>query len=453
VISAVFRCLAAARKLAAASTALILASVVLAPAQATNIERVVSPGGIEAWLVRDATVPVVTMQFAFKGGSSQDPAGKSGLAEMVSSLLDEGAGELDAKAFQERLEEQAIELRFSDDRDYFRGSLRTLRERSADAFELLRLALNAPRFDADAVERIRGQIAVMLRREASDPSTLASQSWWSTAFPDHPYGRPEKGTPESVASLTSEDLRTYVRRVFARDTLKIAIVGDIDAAEAGRQVDRVFGSLPAHAELTPVPQVAPSGLGRRVVVDFAVPQAIVSMGTTGLPRKHPDFVAAYVLNHIFGGGSFTSRLYQEVREKRGYAYGVSTYLYPMEHTALFLGWTQVRADRAAESIAVIEHEMRQMAESGPTEEELDKAKAFLKGSFALRFDTSAKIAAQLVQIQIDELGIDYINRRNDLIDAVTLADTKRIAKVLLSGKLLITIVGRPKGLTTSGGPG
>jgi zinc protease len=422
-------------------------------AQAMTIERVVSPGGIEAWLVRDATVPLVAMQFAFRGGSSQDPADKAGLSNMVASLLDEGAGDLDAKAFQERMEERAIELRFEDDRDHFRGSLRTLRDRRDDAFDLLRLSLNLPRFDADAVDRIRGQLAVVLRRESTDPNTLAQNAWWSTAFPDHPYGRREKGTTESLANITTDDLKTYARRVFARDNLKVTIVGDIDAADAGKYLDRVFGALPAKANLEAVPQAAPAGLGRRVVVKFDVPQAVISLGSTGLPRSHPDFITAYIVNHILGGGSFTSRLYQEIREKRGFAYGVSTSLYPMKHTALLMGWTQVRADRAADSIALIEAEMRKMAESGPTADELEKAKAYLKGSYALRFDSSTKIAAQLVQIQIDELGIDYVDKRNAMIDAVTLDDAKRVANILYDSRLLVSIVGKPVGLTSSGGPG
>lgn len=419
-------------------------------AQAVTVEQIRSPGGIVAWLVRDKTVPLIAVQYAFTGGSSQEPADKAGLANMVASLLDEGAGDLDAKAFQERMDERAIELRFQDDRDHFRGTLRTLRDRRDEAFDLLRLALNAPRFDADAVERIRSQLAVVLRRESSDPSDLAQKAWWGTAFPDHPYGRPEKGTPETLAAITTDDLRDYVRRVFARDRLKVGIVGDIDAAEAGAFLDRVFGSLPAKADLRDVPQAAPTGLGRRVVVKFDVPQAIVSLGGTGLPRNHPDFITAYVVNHILGGGSFTSRLYREVREKRGYAYGVSTFLYPMAHTALLLGWTQVRADRTAESIKLIESEMRKMGESGPTEEELDKAKSYLQGSFPLRFDSSTKIAAQLVQMQIDNLGIDYIEKRNDLIGAVTLADAKRVAKMLYDGRLLVAVVGRPADLTSGG---
>ena len=443
------------RALSAAFGHWLLALVVVvsawtAPAAAaTKIERVISPGGIEAWLVRDATVPVVAVEFAFKGGNSQDPADKPGVANMITAMLDEGAGDLDATAFQERMERIAVELRFSDDRDHLRGSLRTLTDRRDEAFELLRLALTNPRFDPEAVERIRAQILAELRRAATSPNDISSKAWWATAFPDHPYGRPEKGTLETVAQIKPEDLRTYARSVFAREHLKVAVVGDIDGTAVAAMLDRVFGGLPANAQLAPVPYQLPQGLGRRTVIEFDVPQAVVYLGGIGLPRKHPDFITAYVVNHIFGGGSFTSRLYQEVREKRGLAYGVSTYLNPLERSALLLGWTAVRADRTGEAVDLIEAEMHSMAESGPTEDELAKAKDYLKGSYALRFDTSTKIAAQLVQIQVDDLGIDYIERRNRLVDAVTLDDAKRVAKSLLSTGLLVTVVGKPKNMTST----
>ena len=423
------------------------------PAAATKVERVMSPGGIEAWLVRDATVPLIAVEFAFTGGASQDPAEKPGVAYMVSAMLDEGAGELDAKAFQEKMEQQAIELRFTADRDHFRGSLRTLTERRDAGFDLLRLALTSPRFEPEAVNRIRAQIAAELRRQTTNPQDIAGKAWWAAAFPNHPYGRPEKGTLDALPQLASADLKSYAQRVFSRGNLKVAIVGDLDAAAAGAFLDRVFGALPATPELAAVPNVTPQGLGRRTVVDLDVPQAVVSMGGVGLARKDPDFITAFVVNHILGGGSFTSRLYQEVREKEGLAYGVSTYLFPLNHTALFAGYTATRADRTGDAIDIIDREIRQMAESGPSEDELTKAKEYLKGSYALRFDTSTKIAGQLVQIQLDDLGIDYIDRRNALIEAVTLEDTKRVAKSLLSGGMLMTIVGKPKGVTNTGGRG
>lgn len=423
-------------------------SLAVSPARAVPIERVVSPGGIEIWLVRESTVPLVALDFAFTGGASQDPADKAGVGSMVSSLLDDGAGNLDSKSFHERLEGHAIELRFQVNRDYFQGSLRTLSEHRDEAFDLLHLALTAPRFDADEVERARGQILSSLRRATTSPNDIASKSWWATAFPEHPYGREMNGTLDSVPPIAVDDLKTYTKRVFARDNLKIAIVGDLDAAAAGALVDRVFGSLPAKADLHLIPAAIPQGLGRRIVVDLDVPQAVVTFGGTGIARQDPDFMAAYIVNYILGGGTFSSRLYREVREKRGLAYGISDSLVWLKSASVMIGGTATRADSTGETLEVIESEMKRLADSGPTEEELTKAKSYLKGSYALNLDTSSKIAGQLVQIQLDNLGIDYMDRRSSLIDAVTLEDTRRVARRLLNGGMLVTVVGRPQGVTS-----
>jgi zinc protease len=431
---------------------LALAAVVAlagAPAQATDIERVVSPGGIEAWLVRERAVPLIAVNFAFLGGANQDPIGKAGVAYMTSALLDEGAGELDSKTFHDRLERKAIELRFSAERDNFRGTMRTLTENRDEAFEYLRLALTEPRFDAREIEIIRAQIVSSLRRATTSPNDIASRRWWEVAFAGHPYGRPVNGTLESVPTITGADLKTYTRRVLAREGLKIGIVGDIDAESAKAMLDRVFGALPAKPELAPIPTIAPQGLGRRIVIQLDVPQAVVTFGGPGIARKDPDFMAAYIVNHILGGGSFSSRLYREVREKRGLAYSVHDSLVWLNHSALFLGGTATRAERTGETLDLIESEIRRLAESGPSEEELAKAKAYLKGSFALGLDTSSKMASLLVQMQLDSLGIDYIARRPGLIDAVTLDDARRVAKRLLEGGLLVTVVGRPMGVTST----
>ena len=208
-------------------------------------------------------------------------------------------------------------------------------------------------------------------------------------------------------------------------------------------LDRIFGELPAKVRSRrDRADARPEAVGRKLFVELDVPQAIVTFGGLGIARKDPDFIPAFIVNHILGGGSFSSRLYREVREKRGLAYSVYSYLLPLERTALFMGGTQTRADRANETVGLIEAEIRRLAESGPTADELEKSKSYLKGSYALNFDTSTKIADQLVQIQLDELGIDYINRRNGLIEAVTLADVKRVAKRLLDGGILVTVVGR-----------
>ncbi|HET7850674.1 MAG TPA: pitrilysin family protein [Pseudolabrys sp.] len=428
--------------------AAIAAVVLFAPlARAMTIEQITTPSGLHAWLVREQSAPLVVLNYAFVGGSSQDSAEKSGAANLAANLLDEGAGELDSGAFHERLENHAIDMSFRVGRDYFHGTLRTLNEHRDEAFGLLHLALSAPRFDKEAVERVRSQVTAGLLRETTDPGTLASHRWWQTAFPDHAYGRDTEGSLATVPNITVADLRDYVGRVFARNGLTISVVGDIDAKTAAALVDRAFASLPAQNNLNLVPDTVPRGLGKTIVVGIDVPQPVVDFGGPGIARHDPDFMAAYVVNHILGGGTFTSRLYREVREKRGLAYGVSDGLIWFRHTAVMFGGTATRADRTGEALAIIQREVRRMADEGPTAEELKAAKAFIKASYMLNLDTSSKIAAQLTQIQLDRLGADYIQRRGAVIDAVTLADAKRVAKRLYSSGLLVTVAGEPKGLT------
>jgi len=409
---------------------------------AAKIQRVVSPGGIEAWFVQDATVPVVAVNFAFNGGSTQDPADKPGVASMVSSLLDEGAGDLDSQAFHDRLERRAIELNFSATRDYFRGSLRMLKDNRDEAFGLLQLALTKPRFDAEPVERIRAQLLSSLRRESTNPNALAGNAFWAAAYPDHPYGRPVNGTLASVPTITADDLKAYAGRVLARDQLKIAVVGDIDADSLGKLLDRTFGALPDKAKLTPVPDVAATTPPKQLSLPLDVPQTVIIYGGPGVKRNDPDFMAAYIVNHILGGGSMSSQLYYEVREKQGLAYSVSQSLVWMEHSALFAGSTATRADRAKAAFDTLSQVIARMADNGPTQEELDKAKAYLNGSQMLALDTSSKLASALVQYQLDDLGIDYLDKRASIINAVTLADAKRIAKRVWGPGLITVTVGR-----------
>src|SRR5579863_9276906 len=193
-----------------AAVALVVSLLTLtAPASATTIERVVSPGGIEAWLVHEPAIPLIAIDFAFTGGTVQDPAGKAGTAQLVASLLDDGVGDFDSKVFHDRIERKAIELRFSADRETLRGSMRTLTENRDEAFEDLRLSLNAPRFDASDVELNRAQILSNLRRATTSPNDIANRRWWETAFAGHPYSRPINGTVESVPTITVDDLKSY----------------------------------------------------------------------------------------------------------------------------------------------------------------------------------------------------------------------------------------------------
>jgi zinc protease len=351
-----------ARRVASA-LAFCVAMAVATPAQAAaKIQHLISPGGIEAWFVQDATVPLIAMEYAFAGGAAQDPKDKPGVANMVASLIDEGSGDLDSRTFHERLDRRAIELSFSATRDYFRGSLRMLRDNKDEAFDLLHLALTSPHFDKSDVDRIRSQIISGLRRDTSSPNALASRKFLALAFGDHPYSRQTSGTLESVPAITVDDMKDYVRHVIARDTLKIAVVGDVDPATLGKLLDQTFGGLPAKASLTPVPDIVAAKPPQRAHLPLDVPQTVITFGGPGVARHDPNFMAAYVVNHIMGGGGLSSRLYREVREKRGLAYSVFESLLWMDHAALFIGNTGTRFDRAGETLEAIQDEIHRMAE-------------------------------------------------------------------------------------------
>jgi len=424
-----------------------------APARAVDVERVVSAQGIEAWLVRDPTIPVVSLHLAFRGGAALDPEGKLGLATMVSGLLDEGAGNLDSQSYQGKLNDLAIDLGFDAGLDYFTGSLKTLKKNQDTAFDMLRLALTEPRFDAEPIERVRNQVLTIIASEAEDPDHIAGRTWFRTVFPHHPYGRPVNGTAETVRAITAADLRGFVKRRLARDNLIIGVVGDITPEELKPLLDSTFGALPAHAAPDTVPDTAAQGGGETVVVRRDIPQSVVFFGEAGLKRNDPDFYAAYVMNYILGGGGFSSRLTEEVREKRGLAYSVYTYLNPLDHAGLICGGVATRNGKVKESIDIIRAQWQRLRDKGVTATELENAKRYLTGSFPLRLDTSEKIAQTLVAIQMDRLGIDYLDRRNALIGAVTRRHIEKVAKRLIDPKALtFVVVGRPDGVTSAGAP-
>ena len=428
----------AAAILAAASS---LAAVTPASA-AAKVQRLVSPGGIEAWFVQDATVPLVAMEYAFAGGSSQDAADKPGTGSFTANMLDEGAADLDSKTFHERLERRAIEMNFSVTRDHLRGSMRMLKEHSDEAFGLLKLALTLARFDSEPLERVRAQMLSSARRESTNPVSIAGRKFWEQAYGTHPYARAPNGTLESLPAIQAADLKDYARRVIAKDTLKVAVVGDITPDALGKLLDSTFGALPAKADLVPVPMVEAAKPPKHTSAIVDVPQTSVNFGGPGVARNDPDFMAAYIVNHILGGGTLSTRLYKEVREKRGLVYSVSESLLWMKKSSLFAGSTATRADKAKETLDTITSEIARMGSEGPTQKELDEAKSYLKGSQMLALDTSSKFATALLQYQLDELGIDYIEKRNAIVDAVTLDDTKRVAKRIWGQGLLSVSVGR-----------
>jgi len=412
-----------------------------------EIQRVVSPGGIEAWLVSEPAIPIIAVEAGFDGGAASDPKGQAGLAALTTALLTEGAGPYDGEAFRQRLQELNMSLSASVGRDATLVSMRTLSENRDDAFEMLRLAVTEPRFDADAVARVRDQLVIGLRRSEQSPRFLAGRELWRTMFPDHPYGGPTNGDPDSVAALTRADIARRWRDGLARGALKIAVVGDIDAETLAPLLDRTFGPLPASSGLARPPEVQASADGQILIERFDAPQSAILFAAPGLKRDDPDFIPAFVMMEIWGGGGLTSRLVQEVRGVRGLAYSVSATPLPLERSALIYGAAGTQNARAGETVGVIRDEIGKLSRGGVTAQELNDVKTYLTGSYPLRFDTNSKIASQLAGLQLQGYDIDYVNRRNSLIEAVTLDDIQRVAERLMREEAFtFVLVGQPEGV-------
>lgn len=431
-----------------AAIALLVFAVL--PASAMEIKQVTSPGGIKAWLVTSKTVPLIAMSFSFEGGSTLDPKGKEGTANFLTGMMDEGADDLDGTAFQTKRDDIAMKLRFSAGLDRFEGSFQTPSKDRAAAFDLLKKALTKPRFENEAMERVRQQFLVAAQNSADEPNDIASKAAMKLAFGDHPYSRSTDGNEDSIKSITPADLRAFHQAVFTQAGLKISVVGDIDEAELAKVLDEVFGRLPK-GPLPPQAAEVKVAQGPMVkVIDRDIPQSIVVLGAQGIKRDDPEFFAAFVMAQILGGGDFGTRLTSEVREKRGLTYGISYGLSPLAHAGGYIGGFSTRNEKAGEALSVVRDTIRKMAEQGPTQQELDDAKTFLTGSYALRFDSNEKIADQLLgQLQTGQ-PIDYFNTRNSKINAVTLDQVKAQAKRLLDAdKLIVVVVGKPEGIQST----
>lgn len=413
---------------------------------ATDIQEIESPNGIKAWLVEEPTIPFVALELRFRGGASLDAEGKRGAANLMVSLLEEGAGDMDARTFVSSTESIAAQFNYSVGDDAVSISARYLTDTQDEALALLRQSIVAPRFDQDAIDRVRKQILSNLRSNEKDPDDISSRAWDAMVFGDHPYGSDYKGTLDSVTALTRDDLLAAHRSILTKDRVYIAAAGDISAEDLGILIDNLLSDLPASgAPLPPAIDVQTSG--GVTVVPFETPQSVAIFGHKGLKRNDPDFFTAYVMNVILGGGGFEARLMTEVREKRGLTYGVFSHLVPKDHAELYLGRVASANNRIAEAVSVIQDEWAKMSAQGVTQDELDRAKTYLTGAYPLRFDGNGPIAKILVGMQMDGLTPDYVVTRNAQIEAITLEDVKRVAGELLQPDALhFVVVGKPEGL-------
>jgi zinc protease len=431
-------------RIAAALTALTLA---LPAAAQIEIEEVTSPGGIDAWLVEDPSIPFVALEFWFPGGTALDPADKRGATYLMTGLLEEGAADMDAQAFAAEVEGLAAGFEFEAYRDAVVVSARMLTQNRDAAAALLGAALTAPRFDAAAIERVRGQVVSIIEGDARDPGEIASATFNELAYGDHPYGSAQEGTLDSVGALTRDDLRDAHRAALTRDRVVVGAAGDITPEALGRLIDDILGDLPAEAPPRPGPaEFALSG--GTTVIDFPSPQSVAFFGQRGIERDDPDFFPAFVLNQILGGRGFRSRLMEEVRVERGLTYGIGTYLSLADLSPALLGQFSSSNELVGEAVSVVRDQWADIAEAGVTQEELDAAIRYMTGEYPLRFDGNARIAGILAAMQADDMPADYIETRNDQVRAVTLEDVNRVAEELLRPEdLHFVVVGQPEGLS------
>ena len=426
---------------------LALSLLAALPARAIDIQEVTSPGGIKAWLVQDDSIPFVAVQFSFKGGASLDAEGKRGAINLMTATLEEGAGNRDSVAFAQAVEGLGAQFSFDVGDDALTVGMRALNENRDEAAALLAEALTQPRFDDDAIERVRAQVQSIIRSEATDPQSIAAKEMARQAWGDHPYATSINGTMDSVAALTRQDLVAAKNRVLARDRVVVGAAGDITPEELGQLLDTVLGGLPEQGT-APLPEPADLQLtGGVTVIDWDSPQTVVSFAGPGLAIDDPDYFAAYVANHILGGGGFSSRLMEEIREKRGLTYGVGTTLATGVYGQTWQGGMAGSNATTGQAVDLIRQEWDRMAEGGVTDQELNDAKTYLTGEYPLRFDGNGSIAGILAGMQLIGFPIDYVNTRNEKVEAVTAEDVKRVTGRLLDADdLRFVLVGRPEGI-------
>lgn len=428
--------------------ACVLVMFALPAKAAVDIQEVVSPGGIKAWLVQDNSIPFMALELRFRGGASLDAPGKRGAIHLMTGLLEEGTGDLDSRGFARAVEEIAADFDYDVGDDAVRVSAKFLTEYRKESVALLRGSIVAPNFGQVDIDRVREQVLTSLRSDAVDPNTIARRTWDALAYGAHPYGSNYEGSIDSVTALTRDDIVAAHEAVFAKDRLYVGAVGDITPEELGALLDTLLGDLPESGAAMPEKaelQIAP-GLK---VVDFDTPQSVAIFGHAGIDQDDPDFFAARVLNQVLGAGGFESRLTSEVREKRGLTYGVYSYLAPKDLAATMLGSVASSNDRIAEAIDVIRAEWSK-ATAGVTEEELEAAKLFMTGAYPLNFSGNQPIARIMVGMQMLGLPIDYIPTRNEKVEAVSMEDVQRVAAELLDPEgLMIVVVGKPEGLETT----
>ena len=413
-----------------------------------DIQKVKSPNGIEAWLVEDKNLPIISIKFSFKGaGAVNLSTEQQGISQLLSNMLDEGAGDYDSQQFQKALSDHSISLSFGSSRDNFGGSLKFLTREKDKAVELLSLALNKPRFDNEPLERMIQANITRIKSNQGDPNWIAARIFNDRAYENHPYALNSGGTITSLSKITTNDLHNFKNSHLTKDRLHVGVSGNINADELAVLLDKIFNDLPETATKPSLQKINIQNKNNIYFYQKDIPQSIIMIAMDSIDELNEDYYSLQILNHIFGASGFGSRLMEQAREKNGLTYGIYSSLNNSEYLDALTISTSTKNETVGQMLDIIKDEMVKI-QTDITDEEIKKAKDYIIGSMPLSLTNNDSIASILLNIQLKNRPIHYLDDYKKNIMAVTMDDVLNLAQKLLNPDDMLTIiVGNPETLS------
>lgn len=399
--------------------------------------------GTDVYYVNAPELPMVDVRLVFDAGAARD-GDKPGLAQMTISLLDEGTGDKTTDEVANTFADVGAVYGSSSQRDMAVVSLRSLTEDKAlrQALAMFSQVVGQPSFPTQSFDRIKRQFMLSFQAENQSPQAIASRTFYENVFSSHPYRNMPAGNPESIEAISLADLRAFYQQYYVTNNAVVVIVGDINRQKADSVAQQVTSYLKRGKHAQKLPVVQPLSSPQTIVTPFPSSQTSILMGQIGMSRKDADYFPLYVGNHILGGGGLVSLLNDEIREKRGLSYGVSSYFSPMQQAGPFILGLKTRNDQAQQALDILKTTLSDFIRDGPTDEQLIAAKQNITGGFALRVDSNSKIAGYLAMIGFYKLPLNYLDNFNDKVDAVTVADIKdAFQRRIHPDKMLTVLVG------------
>ena len=405
-----------------------------------DIEYWTTDKGADVYYVHAPELPMVDIQIVFDAGSTRD-ADSLGIAMLTNSLLAEGANGEDADTISNGFE--SLGAIYAADVGYDSASLQlrslTDAELLTEAIENFKKVISTPDFPNDALERKRSQMLIAIKAKEQSPGAIAKDAFMSAIYQSHPYGKPSEGNEASIKSIKREDIVSFYRKYYTAKNSMIAIVGAIDRKTAEQISEDIVNALQDGKKAVPLSKVNKLDVSKNIFIEYPSVQTHILVGQPGVKRGDADYFPLYVGNHILGGGGMVSRLFEEVREKRGLSYSVYSYFSPMRFKGPFIAGLQTKTDQSDEAISVVLENIKNYIELGPTEEELISAKKNIIGGFPLRVDSNSKILNYVVVVGYYKLPLDYLRTFNSNVEAVTIEHIKDAFKRRLTVDKLVTV--------------